>query len=31
MGGFAWAINGAVPNGSQGTIVHDSSYVEGST
>ncbi|MER6104756.1 hypothetical protein ABT115_21130 [Streptomyces sp. NPDC001832] len=31
MGGFAWAINGAVPNGTKGTTIHDSSYVEGST
>ncbi|MFC8130109.1 hypothetical protein [Streptomyces sp. NPDC057302] len=31
LAGFAWAINGAVPKGTTGTTVHDSSYVEGST
>ncbi|MFF8915051.1 hypothetical protein ACF08M_17465 [Streptomyces sp. NPDC015032] len=31
LGGFAWAINGAVPDGTKGTTVHDPSYVEGST
>ncbi|SCF91832.1 hypothetical protein [Streptomyces sp. Ncost-T10-10d] len=31
VAGFGWAINGAVPHGTQGTIVHDPSYVEGST
>ncbi|MFJ2266689.1 hypothetical protein ACIOHO_09960 [Streptomyces sp. NPDC087849] len=31
VAGLGWAINGAVPNGTQGTIKHDSSYVEGST
>ncbi|MFD4758580.1 hypothetical protein ACFWOJ_06730 [Streptomyces sp. NPDC058439] len=31
VAGFGWAINGAVPNGTTGTIKHDPSYVEGST
>ncbi|MEU9617676.1 MULTISPECIES: hypothetical protein [unclassified Streptomyces] len=31
VAGLGWAINGAVPNGTQGTIKHDPSYVEGST
>ncbi|MFB6992295.1 hypothetical protein ACFC0C_36625 [Streptomyces sp. NPDC056178] len=31
LGGLAWAINGAVPNGTTSTIKHDPSYVEGST
>ncbi|MFH8472433.1 hypothetical protein [Streptomyces sp. NPDC018000] len=31
VAGLGWAINGAVPHGTQGTIVRDPSYVEGST
>lgn len=31
LAGLAWAINGAVPNGTTNTIKHDPSYVEGST
>ncbi|MEU6578012.1 hypothetical protein [Streptomyces sp. NPDC046805] len=31
LAGLGWAINGAVPNGSEGTMVHDSSYLEGTT
>ncbi|MFF1716388.1 hypothetical protein [Streptomyces sp. NPDC058268] len=31
LAGLGWAINGAVPNGSDKTTVHDSTYLEGST